>query len=73
MVRFPGRTLSSLHTLTRELASQCVFGESVLAQSSLSGRNTNQMDPEKLKFIKTLVQGWANMSDTEFESMDEVP
>ena len=69
MVRFPGRSLGSLHTLTRELASQCIFGDNILAQSSLSGRNnTSQFDPEKLKYINTLVQGRTNMSDTEFES-----
>lgn len=35
MMRFPGRSLGSLRTLTRELAIQCVFGENVLAQSGV--------------------------------------
>ena len=42
----------------------------MLARSTLSGRNnTHQFDPEKLKYIKTIVQGRANMSDLEFESV----
>ena len=70
MVRFPGRSLGSLRTLTRELAAQCVFGENVLAQSTFSGRNnTNQFDPEKIKYLKTLVQGRANIGGPEFEAI----
>lgn len=46
-----------------------MFGDNVLAQSSLSGHNgTSQVDPEKIKYLKTLVQDRANMSDTEFEA-----
>jgi hypothetical protein len=70
MVRFPGRSLVSLRTITRELAVQCVFGDNVMAQSSLSGRNnnTNQSDPEKIKYVKTLMHGRENMSDQELEA-----
>ena len=61
MVHFPGRAVGSLRKLT-ELALQCVFGKDVLARSSLCGRNnTCQFDPEKLKYIKTIVQGRANI------------
>ncbi len=70
MVRFPGRAVGSLRKLTTELALQCVFGQEVLARSSVSGRNnTCQFDPEKLKYIKTIVQGRSNMNDMEFESV----
>ena len=70
MVCFPGRAVGNLRKLTTELALQCVFGEDVLARSSLCGRNnTCQFDPEKLKYIKTIVQGRANMNDMEFESV----
>ena len=69
MVRFPGRSLGSLHTLTRELASQCIFGGQYPGTIQRKwGNNTSQFDPEKLKYINTLVQGRTNMSDTEFES-----
>ena len=56
MVRFPGRSIGTLRKLTIELALQCVFGEEVMATSTISGRNnTAQFDQDKLSYIKTLV------------------
>ena len=53
-----------------ELASNCIFGDNVLARSSLSGRNkTDKLDPEKLQDLKKMVQQRSSMSDLEFESV----
>ena len=69
MLRFPGKTIGSFRKQTAEFAKQCVFGGQLLTQSSLSGRNnTHQIDPDKLRYIKTLVQGRSNMNDMEFEA-----
>ena len=45
MVRFPGKSVGTLRKLTIELAFVCVFGEEVMATSTISGRNnTVQFD-----------------------------
>ena len=70
MCRFPrSESVNTLKTLTRELALHCVFGEDVMATSTISGRNnTSQFDQNKLNHIKTLVQNKAMMSTSNFES-----
>lgn len=67
--KFPGRNTSSLCELTVPLARNVVFGDTVLARSSLSGRNdSDQLDTEKLAYIKSIVRGQVGlMGDHEFE------
>ena len=67
--KFPGRNTSSLCELMVALAHNVVFGDTVLARSSLSGRNdSDQLDPEKLAYIKSIVRGRVGlMGDREFE------
>ena len=51
-----------------ELSSQCMFGDNVLARSTISGRNnTDKLDPEKIQSLKHIVQQRASMNDVEFE------
>lgn len=67
--KFPGRNTSSLRELTVALACNVVFGDTVLVRSSLSGCNdSDQLDPEKLAYIKSIVRGRVGfMCDHEFE------
>ncbi len=56
VTKYPGRDLSTLCDLAVSLAKD-VFGERTLSLSSRSGRNdTNQLDPEKLLYIKDIVR-----------------
>ena len=69
MRRFPRRSVSTLRKLTIALALH-VFGEDVMARSTISGRyNTAQFDQNKLDYIKTLVRDRARMSNSNFESV----
>ncbi len=69
MSRYSGSDLASLRKLTTALAREAIFGRDVLAQKSLSGRKeTEQLDKEKLDYIKTLVHSRVpNKSAVDFE------
>ena len=62
--------IKSLTNHSVQLARIVVFGEQVMATSSASGRNdTNQLDPEKVLYIKNIVHSRVatRMNDLEFE------
>ena len=67
--RIPGNDRKTLCKLTVELARYVVFGDEVLARSSVSGRNNkDQLDPDKLKHIKSIIRERAwSMGDNEFD------
>ena len=70
LAKFPGRDHGSLRDLTVSLARRVVFGDEVLAKSSRSGHyETNQLDKDKLLYIKTTLQNRVGnrMSPSEFE------
>lgn len=69
MNRYSGTDLASLRKLTTALAREAIFGREELAQKSLSGRNeTEQLDKQKLDYIKTLVHSRIpNKSSVDFE------
>ena len=70
VAKFPGRDKKSLTNLSVELARSVVFGEEVMSTSSVSGRNdTNQLDPEKVLYMKNIVRTRVatRMNDLEFE------
>ena len=51
-----GTDLVSLRKLTTALAREAIFGREELSKKSLTGRKeTEQLDKEKLDYIKTLV------------------
>lgn len=64
-----GSSVAALRSLTTALAKEAIFGREELARKSLSGRNnTGMLDPNKLSYIKTLVQSRVpSMSNHEFE------
>lgn len=67
--RIPGNDTSSLCRLTVELARYVVFGDEVLARSTVTGKNNkDQLDPNKLKHIKSIIRERAGpMGDSEFD------
>ncbi len=69
MSRYSGSDLASLRKLTTALAREAIFGREVLAQKRLSDRKeTEQLDKEKLDYIKTLVHSRVpNKSAVDFE------
>ena len=59
-----------MHNAATELTSQCIFGDAMLAQSTISGRNnTTQFDPEKMAYLKSIIQGRAKMDSIHFEEV----
>ena len=53
---YSGTDLAALRKLTTALAREAIFGREELAKKSLTGCNeTEQLDPQKLDYIKTLV------------------
>lgn len=64
-----GTDVASLRKLTTALAREAIFGREELAKKSLTGRNnTEQLEKEKLNYIKTLVHSRVpNKSNVDFE------
>ena len=71
MTRFPGKDEKTLRALAVALAKDCIFGADVLMRSSRSGRrdNSQQLDPEKMNYIKHIIAGrmGKQVGDAEFE------
>lgn len=70
MHNYSGTDLAALRKLTTALAREAIFGREALAKRSLSGRSkdSEQLDPQKLDYIKTLVHSRVpNKSDVDFE------
>ena len=69
MHNYSGTGLAALRKLTTALASEAIFGREALVKLSLSGRSdSEQLDPQKLDYIKTLVHSRVpNKSDIDFE------
>ncbi|SMN12492.1 hypothetical protein SPBRAN_1147 [uncultured Candidatus Thioglobus sp.] len=69
MANYTGSDAASLRKLTTALARESIFGRDELAKKSLTGRkDTEQLDRQKVNYIKTLVQSRVpNKSDVDFE------
>lgn len=69
MNNYSGTDLAALRRLTTALAREAIFGRDELAKKSLTGRNnTEQLDEQKVNYIKTLVHSRVpNKSAVDFE------
>ena len=69
MANYSGSDAASLRKLTTALAREAIFGREELIKKSLTGRkDTEQLDRQKVNYIKTLVQSRVpNKSDVDFE------
>lgn len=71
MTCFPGKDEKTLRALAVALAKDCIFGADVLVKSTRSGRGdkAQQLDPDKLNYIKHIIAGriGKQVGDAEFE------